>query len=293
MGLKYTYDAKTGSVEYLWNDNMHLIFTYWGDGQPSKPEEAEGCVELLNNGAWTMSKSCEAKLPFICKMEMIYDPNTDKDLGEAKCDPGWSLISSDKGAEDQKYCYKADERGMEWYNAEAECAEYGSHLMSVHSEYEVKFAQSLSGHENTWIGGALLPPLYGEEGGWAWLDGTPMDWFHWADDEPSGPPDVEQCIEMWTNGLWNDNSCDKLRPFICQKPAAHSFCAVPGPERQQCGPTGVEEAECVYSECCWDGDVNQCFLPDRMGTTIYKCISSWKENLLREKMYPRRPNRRR
>jgi len=67
---------------------------------------------------------------------------------------------------------------------------------------------------------------------------------------------------MWTNGLWNDNSCQKTLPYICQKPAAHTFCAVPGPDRQQCGAIGVEETECIWNDCCWDGDQNQCFLPD-------------------------------
>jgi hypothetical protein len=36
----------------------------------------------------------------------------------------------------------------------AECLEEGGSLMSIHSDYETKFAQSLSGHTNTWLGGA-------------------------------------------------------------------------------------------------------------------------------------------
>ena len=102
MGLTYKYDLETGSLEYTWNDNMYLIYSYWGQSQPSKPETETGCVEFLETGAWTMSKSCTTALPFICKIEMAYDPNTDQDLGEAKCDPGWSLVSSDKGEEDNR-----------------------------------------------------------------------------------------------------------------------------------------------------------------------------------------------
>lgn len=250
---------------------MYLIYSFWGSGQPSKPEGASGCVEFLENGQWKMSSSCGTTLPFICKIEMAYDPNTDKDLGDAKCDPGWSLVSTDKGEEDNRYCYKADLRAMAWFDAEYECSVSGAHLMSIHSEYELKFAQSLSGHLNTWIGGALMPDIGGGEeggitGGWMWLDGTGFGFTNWADGEPSGPAESEQCLEMWTNAQWNDNDCTKLSPFICQKPASHSFCAVPGPDRQQCGPTGMEETDCIWEDCCWDPSENQCFLPD---STVY------------------------
>jgi len=50
--------------------------------------------------------------------------------------------------------------------------------------------------------------------------------------------------------------------------SAHSFCAVPGPDRQQCGALGIEETECVWGECCWDESQNQCFLPD----STYRCL---------------------
>ena len=81
--------------------------------------------------------------------------------------------------------------------------------MSVHSDLELKFAQSLSGHVNTRLGGVLESSPW-DEGGWAWIDGSPFNFEAWAEDEPSGPVEDEQCLEMWTNGLWNDNRCDKV-----------------------------------------------------------------------------------
>jgi len=64
--------------------------------------------------------------------------------------------------------------------------------MSIHSEYELKFAQSLSGHANTWIGGALMPEIVGEPAGWMWIDGTGFGFSNWAEGEPSDPPDPDQ-----------------------------------------------------------------------------------------------------
>ena len=74
MGLTYTYDSATGALQYTWADKMDLIYTYWGPSQPSKPEASTGCVEFLPTGAWTMSPTCGTSLPFVCKMEMAYDP---------------------------------------------------------------------------------------------------------------------------------------------------------------------------------------------------------------------------
>ena len=46
------------------------------------------------------------------------------------------------------------------------------------------------------------------------MDESAFDFTAWAEDEPSGPEEVEQCMEMWTNGLWNDNKCDKVCIYL-------------------------------------------------------------------------------
>ena len=67
------------------------------------------------------------------------------------------------------------------------------------------------GHTNSWIGGVLETGTFpGALGGWGWMDESAFDFSAWAEDEPSGPEDTEQCIEMWTNGLWNDAKCSKV-----------------------------------------------------------------------------------
>ena len=46
------------------------------------------------------------------------------------------------------------------------------------------------------------------------MDESAFDFTAWAEDEPSGPEEDEQCMEMWTNGLWNDNTCEKVTFFF-------------------------------------------------------------------------------
>ena len=64
--------------------------------------------------------------------------------------------------------------------------------------------------------------------GWQWLDETAFKYTNWAEGEPSLNGD-EYCLELWTNGFWNDVACSGRKPYVCQKRSIHSFCAVPGP----------------------------------------------------------------
>ncbi len=65
------------------------------------------------------------------------------------------------------------------------------------------------------------------EGTFAWSDGTPDDFGHWATGEPndwkSDTSDAgEDAVQLWhrddtnANGAWNDISGDNLNSFVCE-----------------------------------------------------------------------------
>jgi len=58
-----------------------------------------------------------------------------------------------------------------------------------------------------------------EEGVYVWVDGTPLDWAQWANNEPnnSGEEDCNH-FASWAGGSWNDIPCDRDMPFICEYP---------------------------------------------------------------------------
>ena len=58
-----------------------------------------------------------------------------------------------------------------------------------------------------------------EEGVYMWVDGTPLDWAQWANNEPnnSGNEDCNH-FASWAGGSWNDIPCDRDMAFICQYP---------------------------------------------------------------------------
>ncbi|XP_053167883.1 pulmonary surfactant-associated protein A-like, partial [Hemicordylus capensis] len=47
------------------------------------------------------------------------------------------------------------------------------------------------------------------------LNGTPLNFTNWYEDEPMGKG-TEKCVEMYTDGTWNDKVCNKYRLTVCQ-----------------------------------------------------------------------------
>lgn len=60
-------------------------------------------------------------------------------------------------------------------------------------------------------------------GKFAWVDGTPLNDTmnnNWRPGEPSSSFGSEDCVEIyghWLPGKWNDNHCNSLRDYICEK----------------------------------------------------------------------------
>lgn len=56
-----------------------------------------------------------------------------------------------------------------------------------------------------------------EEGVYTWVDGSPLEWAQWANNEPnnSGNEDCNH-FASWAGGSWNDMPCDRDLAFICE-----------------------------------------------------------------------------
>ena len=104
----------------------------------------------------------------------------------------------------------------------------GAHLASVTSsainDYILRglTKRSTSDTNNElWIGGTDS----NEEGVWTWTDGTSWNFTYWTKGEPNDGLSAvksEDCLSLntdsWSNGHWNDISCDHEYPFICKGP---------------------------------------------------------------------------
>ncbi|XP_015673271.1 pulmonary surfactant-associated protein A-like [Protobothrops mucrosquamatus] len=46
-------------------------------------------------------------------------------------------------------------------------------------------------------------------------NGDSLDFTNWYENEPSGP-EIEKCVEMYSDGTWNDKICNDYRLVVCQ-----------------------------------------------------------------------------
>ena len=120
--------------------------------------------------------------------------------------------------------YKAFMEKKAFFNdAESSCRSFEGHLASIHSLDEQQFIDNQvipTTARHTWIGGSDR----NVEGSWEWTDGTPMDYFHWAKNEPNDDvhPEDEDCLEIKKLPFpgWNDYPCSHEREwsdsYVCK-----------------------------------------------------------------------------
>jgi hypothetical protein len=103
-----------------------------------------------------------------------------------------------------------------WTEADKICKSYGWELVSIHSDAQNSMVLNALHTAQIWNGEAWIglerigiPAPNGDTTDkklWRWSDGTPVDYVHWAPNEPNnwGPGEVKGTMYA-SNGLWNDN----------------------------------------------------------------------------------------
>lgn len=129
-------------------------------------------------------------------------------------------------------CYLLVERetGMSYTKARKQCAERGSHVVTVGTVAENAAVLSLLAKPaspvthtsaGVWIG--LRRAASGSHA-FVWESGQPPTYVNWAPGEPSNHNGNEDCVVVWRPGLshagrWNDAPCDSPRrgAVICAR----------------------------------------------------------------------------
>ncbi|XP_048221809.1 asialoglycoprotein receptor 2 [Perognathus longimembris pacificus] len=114
-------------------------------------------------------------------------------------------------------CYWFSRAGMNWREAEAYCRLENAHLVVINSWDEQKFIMQHTSPFHIWIG------LSDMEGPWRWVDGTNYEhsYQNWAIAQPDNWQGhevgaSEDCVEVLSNGLWNDNFCAEVNRWACE-----------------------------------------------------------------------------
>ncbi|XP_040848392.1 pulmonary surfactant-associated protein A-like isoform X1 [Ochotona curzoniae] len=93
------------------------------------------------------------------------------------------------------------------------CAQAGGHIAAPRNAEENEAIASIVKNRNTY---AYLGLVEGPNpGDFHYLDGDPVNYTNWYTGEPRGQG-REKCVEMYTDGKWNDKSCLQYRLVICE-----------------------------------------------------------------------------
>uniref|UniRef100_A0A672U7A0 C-type lectin domain-containing protein n=2 Tax=Strigops habroptila TaxID=2489341 RepID=A0A672U7A0_STRHB len=93
------------------------------------------------------------------------------------------------------------------------CKEAGGSIATPRSRAEndaiLYFVKSFNTYAYLGIKESLIPSTF------QFLDGTKLNYTNWHLNEPSGKGE-EECVEMYTDGTWNDKKCNQNRLIVCQ-----------------------------------------------------------------------------
>jgi cysteine-rich repeat protein len=114
------------------------------------------------------------------------------------------------------HCYRLVTLPMlAWQDAEADCVKWGGHLASITSEAENTAVTAIAPGD-VWVGATDEK----QEWTFVWSNGEPMEFKAWAAGSPSNSGGVENCVELGSDNLWNDDRCDKNQPYLCERTPA-------------------------------------------------------------------------
>lgn len=116
---------------------------------------------------------------------------------------------------DNGHFYRLVDSSSSWDAARTTCAGDDAHLAIIDDQAENDHVRGLTSSGNLWIG------LNDQdmERTFVWVDGTVLneaeDFTNWNDGEPNNSFG-EDCVEMRSDGQWNDRDCSSNRPFVCE-----------------------------------------------------------------------------
>lgn len=99
-------------------------------------------------------------------------------------------------------------------DAQEMCRQAGGQLASPRSASENAAIQQLITAHNK--AAFLSMTDVGTEGKFTYPSGEPLVYSNWAPGEPNNNGGAENCVEIFTNGQWNDKACGEQRLVICE-----------------------------------------------------------------------------
>ncbi|XP_037661206.1 pulmonary surfactant-associated protein D isoform X2 [Choloepus didactylus] len=122
------------------------------------------------------------------------------------------LFPNGRGVGEKIFKTSGFEKSFE--DAQLVCTQAGGQVASPRSAAEnTALEQLVSAHNKS----AFLSMTDTKtEGKFIYPTGEPLAYSNWAPGEPNNNGGAENCVEIFTNGKWNDKSCRELRLVVCE-----------------------------------------------------------------------------
>ncbi|XP_078519695.1 macrophage mannose receptor 1-like [Lissotriton helveticus] len=206
IGL-HRVDAEEG---FGWSDGSPMGYENWDYGEPNNMQNVENCAEF--DRKWN-DVHCDFVRSWICQIDkgvaLKPEPTNTTNRDFVVRDDGWIQFK------DSQYYFSAEDMPME--KAREFCKKNFGDLVVINGETERKFlwryAMRKKNKDSYFIG-----LLLGLDKRFKWMDGSPVIYDAWAEEEPNFANNDENCVVMYTDlGYWNDINCGFENPFICER----------------------------------------------------------------------------
>ena len=101
--------------------------------------------------------------------------------------------------------YQVFDEQTTWFQAKTKCEQLGGHLVTITSQGEQNFVNSMLDVDKSWTYYWLGATDEVSEGNWRWVTGEPFNYTAWNPGEPNNITGNENYLHMSTkDGKWND-----------------------------------------------------------------------------------------
>merc|ERR1712166_977369 len=214
---------------FVWNGIRHQHhngqkYRNWYRGEPNNWGRGEDCTEMYakhGGGQWN-DLSCNAKRTFLCQ----------------RVNPKWAAhqrrVRALKARQHRLRALHAHRRlmktrrsinygtqtftlfktGKTWHQARQICRSMRGQLAHPNRAQNFWMGRQMRRHgaRAAWIGYNDIK----REKHWVWSGNKRNNFRSWNRGEPNNYR-TEDCVEMFTNGKWNDLACRARRHFVCQR----------------------------------------------------------------------------
>ncbi|TFK09487.1 dedicator of cytokinesis protein 4 [Platysternon megacephalum] len=129
----------------------------------------------------------------------------------SKIQKAWIFINGNSAGEKT---FQANGSEGDFETSKATCSQAGGLLASPRNSAENSAIQQIVVRHNkaAYIGINDIQT----EGSFKYLSGEAIGYSNWAAGEPNNVGGIEDCIEVYPDGRWNDKSCNEKRLIICE-----------------------------------------------------------------------------